>query len=157
MMRRARTTKYFSYVLVVISVAPSVRSTRAPVLVVASVLQAAKPSSILAPSIFLLPQSHPRREILTKVALRVARSQIKALFRPFYESCISEPTNSTARPMTTSAWPRTHVWRCHRSRGQVKCSWLNILIHALAVPRTHRGVATVYRQAREAPKLAAVA
>ena len=46
MMRRARTTKYFSYVLVVISVAPSVRSTRAPVLdLLASVLQAAKPSS----------------------------------------------------------------------------------------------------------------
>ena len=47
----------------------------------------------MAPSIFLLPQSHPRREILIKVALRVARSQIKALFRPFYESCISEPPN----------------------------------------------------------------
>ena len=90
---RARTTKYFTYVPA-ISVAPFVRSTRAPVLdLFASVLQAAKPSSILAPSIFLLPQSHPRREILTKVALRVARSQIKALFRPFYESCISEPPN----------------------------------------------------------------
>ena len=40
--------------------------------------------------------------------------------------------------------------------GQVKCSWLNILMHpsfALAVCRTHRGVATAYRQAREAPKL----
>ena len=48
----------------------------------------------MAPRILLLPQLHyPRREVLIKVALRVARSQIKALFRPFYESCISEPPN----------------------------------------------------------------
>ena len=74
----------------------SVRSTRAPVLdLLASVLQAAKPlihfGSAQAPAPI---KRVSRREILIKVALRVARSQIKALFRPFYESCISEPPNS---------------------------------------------------------------
>ena len=95
--RRARTTKCFlaSYVPV-FSVAPSVRSTRAPVLdLLASVLQAAKPlihfGSAQAPAPI---KRVSRREILIKVALRVAQSQIKALFRPFYESCISEPPNS---------------------------------------------------------------
>ena len=29
-----------------------------------------------------------------------------------------------------------HLWRCHRSRGQVKCSWLNILMHRVSRSRS---------------------
>ena len=60
----------------------------------ASVLHAAKPLIYFGSEHLPSPTiAYPRREILIKVALRVARSQIKALFRPFYESCISEPPN----------------------------------------------------------------